>query len=130
MQARTQKMSSMFVRLSSPLYTCTYTSSFATNSATSFICYREEKTRIVEEIKIENRKIWKERAREKQRSFFRSPSRVRPFCFYPMFYYGVALGATTTRSIVVTLSFSHHHQQQAVTATETASEKERKRESE
>lgn len=38
-------MSSMFVRLSSPLYihTCTHTSSFATNTATSFICYRKKK---------------------------------------------------------------------------------------
>jgi hypothetical protein len=46
-------------------------------------------------------------------------------------YCGVALGATTTRSIVVALRFSHHHQQQAAATTATtaviASERERER---
>jgi hypothetical protein len=98
-----------------------HTSSFATNTATSFICYTGKKKK--EGKRNRKREERGYRGKEGDRSFVRVVVFVRSVSC-PVLCCSVALGATATRSIVIALPFSHHHQQ-AVVAIATESERDR-----
>lgn len=118
-----KKMSSMFVRLSPPLYThvCTRLSLLPTPPLHSYVTGRGKNEGGKEE-KKERKGGY--RAKEGGRSFVRFVAFVRSVSC-PVLYCAVALGATATRSIVIALPFSHHHHQQAV--AEIATEREREK---
>lgn len=101
-----------------------HTSFSATNTATSFICYREKRKKENEGGKKEkNERKEGCRGKEGGLSFVRFVVFVRSVSC-SVLYCAVALGATATRSIVIALPFSHHHQQ---AIAEIATERERER---
>ncbi len=80
-QMRTQKSLLMFVCLSSSIYTHVRTRlAFATNTDTSFICYREKKTDKKGKKKKKKEKTNGRIKRKRRRSYVRLLCRVRPFC--------------------------------------------------
>ncbi len=117
-----KKMSPMFVRLSSPLYIHARTRLplLPTPPLHSYAVERRKKKK--------EKKGRKEgyRGKEGGCSFVRFVVFVRSVSC-PLLYCAVALGATTTRRIVIALPFSHHHQQ---AIAEIATESERERETE
>ncbi len=114
-------MSSMFVRLSSPLYIHARTRLplLPTPPLHSYAVERRKKKK--------EKKGRKEgyRGKEGGCSFVRFVVFVRSVSC-PLLYCAVALGATATRRIVIALPFSHHHQQ-AIAEIATESERERER---
>lgn len=119
---RKKKMSSMFVRLSSPLYThvCTRLSLLPTPPLHSYVTGRRKKENEGGK-KEKNERKEGYRGKEGGLSFVRFVVFVRSVSC-SVLYCAVALGATATRSIVIALPFSHHHQQ---AIAEIATERER-----
>ena len=122
MQARTQKMSSMFVR-------CPHRYTYMHARTHLFFCY--EHRHFIHMLWREKRRREGGKERDEAKDMEEKKAVVLSFAFarsvsYPVLHCGVAQGATATRSIVIALPFSHHHQQ-AVAAIATESERDRER---